>query len=81
MTIATILKLPYLWALLGLLLGGVCGASDLSVWLIATSLVVFLLFMKFSGLPKREGEGKLFSGGVLLIVGWILGFIIRGILI
>ena len=81
MTIATILKLPYLWALLGLLLGGVFGASDLSVWLIATSLVVFLLFMKFSGLPKREGEGNLFSGGVLLIVGWILGFIIRGILI
>ena len=81
MTIATILKLPYLWALLGLLLGGVFGASDLSVWLIATSLVVFLLFMKFSCLPKREGEGKLFSGGVLLIVGWILGFIIRGILI
>ena len=81
MPIATILKLPYLWALLGLLLGGVFGASDLSVWLIATSLVVFLLFMKFSGLPTKEGEGKLFSGGVLLIVGWILGFVIRRILI
>ena len=81
MSISTILKLPYLWALLGLLLGGLFGTSDLSVWLIATSLVAFLLFMKFTGLPKKDGEGMLFSGGVLLIVGWICGFIIRGVLI
>jgi len=81
MSVYVVFRIPYVWGLLGLIVGGVLGANDLSVWLIAILMVAFLVFMKLTGPAKREGEGSLFAGGSLLMIGWILGFAIRSIVI
>ena len=81
MSVYVVLRIPYIWGLLGLIVGAVLGANDLSVWLIAILMVAFLVFMKLTGPAKREGEGSLFAGGSLLMIGWILGFAIRSIVI
>mgnify|MGYP001461542957 FL=1 len=81
MSVFVVLRIPYVWGLLGLIVGAVLGANDLSVWLIAILMVAFLVFMKLTGPAGREGEGSLFAGGSLLMIGWILGFAIRSIVI
>ena len=79
--VINILKLPYIWGGVGVLLGAGLGANDLSIWILAIGLGLFFFTMKMTG-PAQEGkEGKLFAGGSLLMLGWILAFSIRGILI
>ena len=79
--VINILKLPYIWGGVGVLLGAGLGANDLSIWILAILLSLFFFTMKMAG-PAQEGkEGKLFAGGSLLMLGWILAFSIRGILI
>ena len=79
--VINILKLPYIWGGAGVLLGAGLGANDLSIWILAVLLGLFFVTMKITG-PAREGqEGKLFAGGSLLMLGWILAFSIRGIVI
>ena len=65
----------------GLIVGAVLGANDLSVWLIAILMIAFLVFMKLTGPAQKGGEGSLFAGGSLLMIGWILGFSIRSLAI
>lgn len=81
MSVYVVLRIPYIWGLLGLIVGAVLGANDLSVWLIAILMVAFLVFMKLTGPADRGGEGNLFAGGSLLMIGWIFGFAIRSIVI
>ena len=81
MSVYLVLRIPYIWGLIGLIIGAVLGANDLSVWLIAILMVAFLVFMKLSGPADREGEGSLFAGGSLLMIGWIIGFAIRSVVI
>ena len=81
MSVYVVLRIPYIWGLLGLIVGAVLGANDLSVWLIAILMVAFLVFMKLTGPVDRGGEGNLFAGGSLLMIGWIFGFAIRSIVI
>ena len=81
MSFLTVLKIPFVWGFIGLIVGSLLGGTTLAVWLIALLLVGFLVFMKFSGPPEESGEGALFAGGSLLMIGWILGFSIRGILL
>ena len=79
--VINILKLPYIWGGAGVLLGAGLGANDLSIWILAVLLALLFVTMKMTG-PAQEGqEGKLFAGASLLMLGWILAFSIRGILI
>ena len=81
MSVYGVLRIPYIWGLVGLIVGAVLGANDLSVWLIAILMIAFLVFMKLSGPAQKGGEGSLFAGGSLLMIGWILGFSIRSLAI
>ena len=81
MSVYVVLRIPYIWGLLGLIVGAVLGANDLSVWLIAILMIAFLVFMKLTGPAQKGGEGSLFAGGSLLMIGWILGFSIRSLAI
>ena len=81
MSVYGVLRIPYIWGLVGLIVGAVLGANDLSVWLIAILMIAFLVFMKLTGPAQKGGEGSLFAGGSLLMVGWILGFSIRSLAI
>tara|TARA_A100001037_G_scaffold68881_1_gene61329 strand:+ start:4440 stop:4688 length:249 start_codon:yes stop_codon:yes gene_type:complete len=79
--VINILKLPYIWGGAGVLLGAGLGANDLSIWILAILLGLFFFTMKITGPAKQGKEGKLFAGGSLLMIGWILAFSVRGILI
>ena len=79
--VINILKLPYVWGGVGVLLGAGLGANDLSIWILAIVLGLFFFTMKMTGAAQEGKEGKLFAGGSLLMLGWILAFSIRGILI
>jgi|TARA_Y100000814_G_C12058949_1_gene308823 hypothetical protein len=81
MSVYGVLRIPYIWGLVGLIVGAVLGANDLSVWLIAILMIAFLVFMKLTGPAQKGGEGSLFAGGSLLMIGWILGFSIRSLAI
>ena len=81
MSVYGVLRIPYIWGLVGLIVGAVLGANDLSVWLIAILMIAFLVFMKVTGPAQKGGEGSLFAGGSLLMIGWMLGFSIRSIAI
>jgi len=81
MSVYGVLRIPYIWGLVGLIVGAVLGANDLSVWLIAILMIAFLVFMKLTGPAQNGGEGSLFAGGSLLMIGWILGFSIRSLAI
>ena len=81
MSVYGVLRIPYIWGLVGLIVGAVLGANDLSVWLIAILMIAFLVFMKLTGPAQKGGEGSLFAGGSLLMIGWMLGFSIRSLAI
>lgn len=81
MSVYGVLRIPYIWGLVGLIVGAVLGANDLSVWLIAILMIAFLVFMKLTGPAQKGEEGSLFAGGSLLMIGWILGFSIRSLAI
>ena len=81
MSVYGVLRIPYIWGLVGLIVGAVLGANDLSVWLIAILMIAFLVFMKLTGPAQKGGEGSLFAGGSLLMIGWILGLSIRSLAI
>ena len=81
MSLVTILRIPFIWGFIGLVIGAILGANDLAIWLVAILLISFLVFMKFSGPAKDDGEGSLFAGGSVIMLAWIVGFIIRGILL
>jgi hypothetical protein len=73
MSVYGVLRIPYIWGLVGLIVG--------AVWLIAIFMIAFLVFMKLTGPAQKGGEGSLFAGGSLLMIGWILGFSIRSLAI
>ena len=80
MFVITILKIPFFWAAAGFLVGVVLGVNNISVCLIAALLLAFLVVVKISGPAREESEGFLFSGGSALMLAWILGFAVKGII-
>ena len=80
MFVITILKIPFFWAAAGFLVGVVLGVNNISVCLIAALLLAFLVVVKSSGPAREESEGFLFSGGSALMLAWILGFAVKGII-
>ena len=80
MFLLTILKIPFFWAAVGFIAGVGLGVNDISVWLIAILLLAFLAVVKISGHANEKSEGFLFSGGSALMLAWILGFAVRGIM-
>lgn len=74
------LDTPATWALGGLAVGLGLGVDDASVWLVAAGLGAFLIYLWLHGRAETETETRLFAGGPALLVGWLAGFIIHGLI-
>ncbi len=68
------------WGIVGFVIGIALGVNDLSVWLVAIGLGVFIAYLTLHGPAKRETEGSLFAAGGVFMMAWMAGFIARGLL-
>lgn len=71
---------PFSWALAGFIIGIILGVNAISVILLSIGLGGYLLYLRMHGEAKEETEGWLFAAGPLFIVGWIVGFVVHGLL-
>ncbi len=68
------------WGVVGFIVGLALGVNDLSVWLVAIGLGLFIAYLALHGPAKRETEGSLFAAGGVFMTAWIIGFVVRGLL-
>ena len=68
------------WGVVGFVIGLALGVNDLSVWLVAVGLGLFIAYLVLHGPTKRETEGSLFAAGGVFMMAWMAGFIARGLL-
>ena len=68
------------WGVVGFVIGLALGVNDLSVWLVAIGLGLFIAYLALHGPAKRETEGSLFAAGGVFMMAWMAGFILRGLL-
>ena len=68
------------WGVAGFVIGLALGVNDLSVWLVAIGLGLFIVYLARHGPAKRESEGSLFAAGGVFMMAWIAGFVARGLL-
>ena len=68
------------WGVVGFIVGLALGVNDLSVWLVAIGLGLFIAYLALHGPAKRETEGSLFAAGGVFMTAWIVGFVVRGLL-
>jgi hypothetical protein len=67
------------WGIIGVLIGVSLGVNTASVWLVAIGLGIFLVYLSKHGPAKRETEGSLFASGGVFMMGWIVGFVVNGL--
>ena len=68
------------WALIGFAIGLALGVTHTSVWLLSAGLVAFVVYLRLNGQAVPETEGRLFAGGAALMVSWLAGFVVHGVL-
>ncbi len=81
MEIQRITDSPFLWGAAGLAIGAALGVTTLSVWLIAIGIGGHVLYLKLRGPAQHKTEGLLFAGGPAFMMAWVLGFIVRALII
>ena len=67
------------WGVVGAIIGLALGVDTWSVWLVAAGLGGFLVYLTVHGPAKQETEGRLFAAGGVFMMGWLLGFVVRGL--
>ena len=67
------------WGIIGVVIGVSLGVNTASVWLVAIGLGAFLVYLLMHGPAKRETEGSLFASGGVFMMGWIVGFVVNGL--
>ena len=67
------------WGVVGAIVGFALGVNTASVWLVAAGLGGFLVYLGVHGDARRETEGSLFAAGGVFMMGWMLGFVVRGL--
>ena len=81
MPLIRIIDSPFTWAVAGFVVGLALGVTTLSVWLLAIGFGAFLLYLRLHGPARHSTEGWLFAAGPALMIGWVLGFIVRDLAI
>ncbi|MBI4298523.1 MAG: hypothetical protein HY666_02030 [Chloroflexi bacterium] len=78
MSINSIVDSPLTWLVAGVALGLGLGVTTASAWLLVLALVAFALNLKRHN-PLTRREGWIVAAGPAVMMGWVLGFMIRGI--
>ena len=68
------------WGVAGVAIGLGLGVNTASVVLVAAGLGGFIVYLAAHGEAKGETEGNLFAAGGVFMMGWLLGFVVRGLL-
>ena len=69
------------WGVIGVAIGLGLGVNDLAVWLVAIGMGVFILYLALHGPSRRKTEGALFASGSVFMIAWILGFVVKGLVL
>ncbi len=69
---------PVSWGIAGFALGIGLGVTTLSAWIVTLGLVAFLANM-YRHKSVGKYEGRLFATAPFLLIGWVLGFVVRGL--
>ncbi len=80
MPFARIVESPFAWAAAGFAIGLGLAAATASSWAIAIGVVAFIAFLWQLGPARPRTEGKVFAAGPALLMGWVLGFVVRGLI-
>ena len=80
MPFVRIVESPFAWAAAGFAIGLGLAAANAASWGIAIGIVAFMVFLSRIGPARPRTEGKVFATGPALIVGWMLGFVVRGLI-
>ena len=70
---------PFTWAVGGFVIGLALGVTAISVWLLTAGFVAYLYNMRRNGDAQPKTEGWLFAEGPAMMMGWVFGFMLRGI--
>lgn len=81
LSLTKIIDSPFAWGTAGFVVGLVLGVSTLSVWLVAIGLGGYLVYLSLHGPAERVTEGWLFAAGPAYMTAWVLGFIVKGLLL
>ena len=66
-------------AAMGFVVGLALGVTSASVWLLTIGLGGFVVYLWLRGSARRNTEGWLFSTGPVLIMSWLVGFVVHGV--
>ena len=69
------------WAIVGFIIGLALGVDTVSVWLVAIGMGAFVAYLALHGPARRETEGALFASGGVFMIAWIVGFVVRGLVL
>ena len=69
------------WGVIGLVIGAALGVTQISVVLVAVGLGAFIAYLSFHGPARQETEGRLFAAGSVFMIMWMLGFVVRGLVL
>ena len=76
----TLFGSPFSWAAAGFAIGIGLGVTTASVSLLSAGLLAFAVQLPFRGEARRETEGGLFAGGAALVMAWLVGFVVHGLI-
>lgn len=77
---SAVIESPYSWAMVGLVIGIIFGVTTISVSLLCAGILGFVIHLKLRGKASHDNEGRLFAGGSGLIMAWLVGFVVHGLI-
>ena len=80
MSLIRIIDSPFSWAAAGFVVGAALGVTTASTVLLGLGFGAFILHLSIRGPAEESTEGWVFAAGPALMMSWVLGFAVRGLL-
>ena len=80
-SVMRVIDSPLSWAIAGFLIGFGLGVTTVSTWLVAIGLGGFLGYLALHREARHESEGWLFASGPVFMMSWVLGFVVKGLVL
>ena len=79
MSLIRIIDSPFSWAIVGFVIGIALGVTNVSAVLLGLGFGAFILHLRIRGPAEESNEGWVFAAGPALMMSWVLGFVVRGL--